>query len=47
VHGHLVAVEVGVEGRTDQRMELDGAAFDQDWLEGLDAQAVQGRQTGR
>ena len=43
VHGHLVAVEVGVEGRTHQRMELDGLAFDQDRLERLDAQTVQRR----
>ena len=41
VHGHLVTVEVGVEGRADQRVQLDGLAFDQDGLEGLDAQAVQ------
>ena len=41
VHGHLVAVEVGVEGRADQRVDLDGLALDQDGLEGLDAQAVQ------
>ena len=43
VHRHLVAVEVGVEGRADERVDLDGAAFDQDRLEGLDAQAVQRR----
>ena len=41
VHGHLVAVEVGVEGRADERVDLDGLALDQDGLEGLDAQAVQ------
>ena len=41
VHGHLVAVEVGVEGRTDQRVQLDRLAFDQDRLEGLDAKTVQ------
>ena len=41
MHGHLVAVEVGVEGRADQRVDLDGLALDQDRLEGLDAQAVQ------
>ncbi len=40
VNGHLVAVEVGVEGGADQRMQLDGLAFDQDGLEGLDAEAV-------
>ena len=43
VHGHLVAVEVGVEGRADQRVQLDGLALDQLRLEGLDAEAVQGR----
>jgi hypothetical protein len=43
VHGHLVAVEVGVEGLADQRVDLDGLALDQHRLEGLDAQAVQGR----
>ena len=43
VDGHLVAVEVGVERRADQRVDLDGLALDQDRLEGLDAEAVQGR----
>ena len=43
VHGHLVAVEVGVERRADQRMDLDGLALDEDGLEGLDAQPVKGR----
>ena len=43
VHRHLVAVEVGVEGGADQRVELDGLALDQHRLEGLDAQPVQGR----
>ena len=43
VHGHLVAVEVGVEGGADQRMQLDRLAFDQHRLEGLDAEAVQRR----
>ena len=28
VHRHLIAVEVGVEGRADQRMQLDRLAFD-------------------
>ena len=41
VHGHLVAVEVGVEGGADQRVDLDGLALHQDRLEGLDAEAVQ------
>ena len=43
VHGHLVAVEVGVERRADQRMQLDRLALDQHRLERLDAQAVQRR----
>jgi hypothetical protein len=29
VDGHLVAVEVGVEGHADQRVQLDRLAFDQ------------------
>ncbi len=41
VHGHLVAVEVGVEGRADQRVQLDRLALDQYRLESLDAEAVQ------
>ena len=43
VHGHLVAVEVGVEGGADQRMQLDRLAFDQHRLERLDAQTMQRR----
>ena len=43
VDGHLVAVEVGVVGVADEGMELDGLALDEDGLEGLDAEAVQGR----
>ena len=39
--GHLVAVEVGVEGGAHQRVDLDGLALDQHGLEGLDAEAVQ------
>ena len=42
---HLVTVEVGVEGRTDQRVKLDRLAFDQDRLERLDTQTVQRRRT--
>ena len=41
VHGHLVAVEVGVERGADQRVDLDGLALDQLRLEGLDAETVQ------
>ena len=43
VHGHLVAVEVGVEGGADERVDLDGLAFDEHRLERLDAEAVQRR----
>ena len=43
VHGHLVAVEVRVERGADERVDADGLALDQDRLEGLDAEAVQGR----
>src|SRR5581483_10381645 len=38
VHGHLVAVEVGVEGGADQRMQLDRLALDQHGFERLDAE---------
>src|SRR5947207_1785450 len=41
VHGHLVAVEVGVECVADERMDLDRLALDEHRLEGLDAEAVQ------
>ena len=43
VHGHLVAVEVGVERRANQRMQLDRLAFDQHRLERLNAEAMQRR----
>ena len=42
VHGHLVAVKVGVECGTHQRVQLNGFTFDQLGFEGLDAQSVQG-----
>ena len=45
VHRHLVAVEVGVERRADQRMQLDRLAFDQHRLKRLNAQPVQRRGT--
>ena len=37
VDSHLVTVEVGIEGRTCQRVKLDGLALDHARLEGLDA----------
>ena len=43
--GHLVTVEVGVEGRADQRMKLNGPTFPKDRFEGLDAQTVECRGT--
>ncbi len=43
VHGHLVAVEVGVERGADQRVKLDRLALDQHRLERLDAQAMERR----
>ena len=41
VDGHLVAVEVGVEGRAHEGVHLDGLALDEHGLERLDAEAVQ------
>ncbi len=43
VDGHLVAVEVGVERRADERVDLDGLALDEHRLERLDAEPVEGR----
>src|ERR1700729_504958 len=43
VHGHLVAVEVGVERGANQRMQLNRLALDQHRLERLDAQPMQRR----
>ena len=43
VHGHLVAVEIGVERRADQRVDANGFAFDQHRLKRLNAQAVKRR----
>ena len=40
---HLVSVEVGVEGMTDKRMELEGLSVDKHRLEGLDSKPVQRR----
>ncbi len=40
VHRHLVAVEVGVERRADERVDPDRLAFDEHRLERLDAQPV-------
>ena len=43
VDGHLVAVEVGVECRTSQRVQLDRFAFNQHRFKGLNAETVQRR----
>ena len=43
VHGHLIAVEVGVERRTSQRMQLQRLALDQLGLERLNTETVQRR----
>jgi hypothetical protein len=43
VDGHLVAVEVCVVGLADERVQLDRLALDENRLEGLNAEAVQGR----
>ncbi len=40
VDGHLVAVEVGVERRADQRVQLNGLAFDQNGFKSLNPQSV-------
>src|ERR1041385_2889132 len=45
VNGHLVTVEVSVEGSTYKRMQLDCFSFNQLWLECLDTKSVQGRST--
>src|SRR5690606_8537033 len=45
VDGHLVTVEVGVVRGTDQRVQLDGLAFDQHGLKGLDTETVQCRRS--
>ncbi|MNK62339.1 hypothetical protein D3C87_815130 [compost metagenome] len=45
VHGHLVAVEVGVVRGADQRVQLDSLTFDQYRFKRLDTQTVKGRCT--
>ena len=45
MHGHLVTVEVGVEGGTCKRMELDCLTLDHLRLESLDTEPVQSRGT--
>ena len=45
MNSHLVTVEVGVECRTCQRVQLNSFTFDQLWLECLNTQTVQCRCT--
>ena len=45
VNRHLVAVKVGVKRGAHQRVQLNRLAFDQNRLEGLNAQTVQSRRT--
>ena len=45
MHSHLVAVEVRVERGADERMQLNGAALNEDRLKRLNAQTVQRRCT--
>ena len=42
VNSHLIAVEVRVEGGRYERMQLNGRTFDEDRLERLDTETVQG-----
>ena len=42
MNGHLISVEVSVESGANHRMDLDGFSFNENRLESLDAQAVQG-----
>ena len=45
VYSHLVTVEVGIECRTCQRVQLDSLTLDEFRLESLDTQTVQCRCT--
>ncbi len=45
VNSHLVTVEVGVESRTNERMELNGTALNEYRLESLDTESVKCRST--
>ena len=46
MHGHLVAVEIGVERRADKRMQLNGLTLDKHRLEGLNAETMQASERG-
>ncbi len=43
VNGHLVSIEVRIEGGTNEWVNLNGVAFNQDWAECLDTKSVQCR----
>ena len=43
MNGHLVSIKVGVESRTHQRVKLDGFAFNQTGVKGLDREFVERR----
>ncbi len=43
MYGHLITVEVGVKGRTDQWMELNGLPLNQHGFKGLNSQPMQSR----
>ena len=45
MNSHLVTIEVGVIGRTNQRVQLNCFTFDQNRLKRLDAKTVQRRRT--
>src|SRR5215210_7575686 len=40
MHGHLIAVEVGVKGGTNERMDLDRLALNEHRFKSLDSEAV-------
>ena len=40
---HLVPIEVGIEGSTYQRMQLDRLVLNQNGLKGLDSETMEGR----
>ena len=41
MHRHLIAVKVRIKGGTNQRMQLQRLALNQDRFKGLDSQTVQ------
>ena len=45
VHGHLVTIEVGIEGGTSQGVQLNGFTLNHFGLESLDTETVQSRGT--